>query len=102
MTCPPEIAAVVTEILTRGILRVRMAGWRGDAARCALEADHMHNLPNLLQRYSPELLSYYLDCEISSFLDKVGCDPEFEPLWEQLQKFRETTLTSGTSPARPG
>src|SRR5690242_16044628 len=59
MTCPPGVAEIVLEILTMGLLRIRMAGWSGEGRICASEADHLHNLPELLSAYSPERLSYY-------------------------------------------
>jgi len=54
MTCPTEIAEILTEILRTGLLRIRALGWSGNAERCAIEADHLHNVPDLLAHYSPE------------------------------------------------
>src|ERR1043166_741489 len=44
MQCPPEIAEIVTQIISMGLLRIRASGWSGNADRCAIEADHLHNL----------------------------------------------------------
>jgi hypothetical protein len=86
MQCPPKIAEIVHEILRIGILRIRAAAWNGDAARSAIEADHLHNLPALLADYRPELLDYYLRVESASFASR--CSPDdfscFEPLWNSL------------------
>jgi hypothetical protein len=83
MQCPPEIAEIVCEILQTGLLRIRALG---DAARCALEADHLHNLPGLLANYKPELLDYYWQVERVGFVERST--PEdiqgFEPLWKAL------------------
>jgi len=63
MNCPDPIKAVVLEFLHLGVLTCRLAGWDPDPERCAVEADHIHNLPNLLADYSPDKLQYYWDVE---------------------------------------
>ena len=84
MKCPPEIAEIVCEILRTGLLRIRAL----DSDRCALEADHLHNLPGLLANYKAELLDYYWRVERPSFAERST--PEdiqgFEPLWQALAK----------------
>ena len=60
MQCPSEIAELVLEILKIGVLRIRAAAWSGDSARCAIEADHIHNLPDLLRDYSAQALAVLL------------------------------------------
>jgi hypothetical protein len=86
MSCPPDIAEVVVKILTAGILRIRAQGWSGDGQRCAVEADHLHNLPHLLSTYSPDLLRYYWEVERPSFIQHSSkADLAlFEPLWQDL------------------
>lgn len=51
--CPADIADVVLRILQCGIVEARSAGWSGDAKLCTDQANHLHNLPDLLRRYSP-------------------------------------------------
>lgn len=86
MNCPPEIAEILAEILRTGLLRIRAFGWSKDAARCAIEADHLHNLPSLLTDYSEDRLRYYWDAERGSYLDRSEVDlaAQFEPLWQRL------------------
>ncbi len=89
MNCPTPIAAILLEILSRGILRIRACS--GDANRCIVEADHIHNLPNLIRDYSPELLVFYWEVERASFVSQT---PEtllegFEPLWRELRPHAE-------------
>jgi hypothetical protein len=75
----------VCEILRTGLLRIRALR---DPERCALEADHLHNLPGLLANYEPELLEYYWRVERLVFVERST--PEdiqgFEPLWKALGK----------------
>jgi hypothetical protein len=87
MTCPPEIAKVLAEILTTGLLIIRVRGWSGDANRCAIEADHIHNVPDLLVHYSPELLDFYWNVSRSSYIKETPASELaiWEPLWRQLR-----------------
>lgn len=86
MHCPPEIAQVVQEILRIGILRIRSYGSHHDAVRCAIEADHLHNLPALLADYRPELLDFYLQVERVDFARRSSADDIecFQQLWSSL------------------
>ena len=86
MKCPDEIAEILLEILTRGLLAVRAAGWQKNPVRCAIEADHLHNLPALIATYSPDRLRYYWEAERISFMHQSSTDDlhAFEPLWNRL------------------
>jgi len=85
MQCPSEIAEILCEILTTGLLRIRALGWNQNPGRCALEADHLHNLPALLADFRPELLEFYWNVSRISYIQQ--CSPKetgFEPLWKAL------------------
>lgn len=88
MNCPPAIAKIILEILTQGILRARAAGWAGDANRCALESDHIHNLPRLLSDYSPAGLKYYWEAERPAFMSQISAEELkfWEPWWQRLSE----------------
>jgi hypothetical protein len=88
MNCPSEIAEILFTILKLGILRARASGWEGNAARCAIELDHAHNLPDLLNRYSPEALLYYWEVERPEFIRQSNPSDwaVFEPLWAELAR----------------
>lgn len=102
MQCPPEIAAVITEILATGLLRIRALGWSGDAARCAVEADHLHNLPTLLHDFKPELLAYYWNAERAAFIERSSDEDAkiFQPHWNALSAFVALKNRRGTAAAR--
>jgi hypothetical protein len=91
MTCPPDIATILLSILTHGLLRVRAAANSGDAAHAALEADHLHNIPALLQHYSPELLRYYWEVERPGYAARTSAADRaaWEPLWSALRTAAE-------------
>jgi hypothetical protein len=85
MSCPPEIAEAILEILQMGLLRIRALGWSGNSSGCASEADHLHNLPSLLSNYSPELLRYYWEAERPAYCSRGDGNPAaFAPAWERL------------------
>ena len=94
MNCPPEIADIILEILREGLLRVRAASWASDLRRCELEADHLHNLPDLLINYSSERLRFYWEVERASLIQqssRPGLDDcGFQSSWERLRPYVES------------
>jgi hypothetical protein len=93
MTCPPEFADILLEIIHYGVLYARVAGWQGDAEAAVRETDHIHNLPGLLLNYSPQNFGYYWATERPCY---VSHDPEgglkFTHLWEQLRPHAEAVV----------
>lgn len=90
MNCPDEIAGIVLQIVRDGILSARLAGWGDRAQLSALEANHVHNLPDLLREYAPEKLKYYWNIEraayMKEFFAEVGEEPKrFQEYWKQLE-----------------
>jgi hypothetical protein len=93
--CPPEIAEIIVELIETALLRIRARGWAGNSARCAVEADHVHNLPRLLSDFSPERLRYYWEMERPAFSREVGEeDGGFHDLWERLSVYVAATATT--------
>jgi hypothetical protein len=78
-------------IITTAVLRIRAAGWGGDAQRCAVEADHIHNLPGLLTDYSTDGIRYYWEVEKPSYERAVPAADlaAFRPLWDELEQLLE-------------
>ena len=99
MMCPPELAEIISAILQNGFLRIRVLGSRGDAQRCAIEADHLHNLPVLLCRYSPDLLRFYWDVERIAFQKQTPPNntKSFESLWLQLERFMKNEMVEAVA-----
>ncbi len=86
MTCSAEIAEILAAILSTGLLRIRTLGWSGESKRCAIESDHIHNVPDLLAHYSPERLEFYWNVERSSYIQQTPAAElaVWEPLWREL------------------
>ena len=85
-----DIADILLQIMQAGIVMARSAGWDKNVERATMEADHVHNLPDVLRRYDPEKLVYYWDKERISYRDQfmalMGRGPEvFTDLWTALE-----------------
>ena len=86
-----DIEVVLLEILTAGILRIRISAENGDIELCRIEANHLHNIPALINKFSLNLLSYYLDVEVKQYMreaeGKISAD--FKANLSALQDLRK-------------
>jgi hypothetical protein len=104
--CPPALAEILLEILYRACLSIRIAGWAGQARYCAIEADHVHNLPGLVRNYSVRELQNYWDITRTCYLAEMQAIPDsrvsaYEALWRQLEIWiRENTTERNNGFAR--
>lgn len=91
MRCPPEVAEILFDLLRIGIIRARAAGWDGDAGRCAIETDHIHNIPDLIEDFRAQRLDYYWKAERACYIDRIPDGPPWVwgPLWDQLRPHAE-------------
>ena len=101
MRCSEEIANILIEILTRGILHARATD---EPQHVLIELDHIHNLPALLGNYSVELLDYYWNVErpcYESAIERLGGrlsdDSYLRELWERLRPFVDSARISGAA-----
>lgn len=80
-----------------GLLRIRAMEGSQKHQRCAIEADHVHNLPNLLVNYEPELLDYYWNAERVFFVQRSTdvSTAAFEPLWSDLEELMGSGTVAG-------
>jgi len=81
-----EIKEILLNILQIGILNVRVCAWGGQVERCAIEADHIHNLPGLVRYLNIELLLHYYNVSRLTFLRQAAGTTPFEQDWERLGK----------------
>ncbi len=87
MNCPQEIIENITQILTITLLRIRYFAGQRDFEQCFIEADHAHNLPDLIRNYSEDLLKFYVNISRLTFIQqsKDKNFNSFEPYWEKLE-----------------
>jgi len=79
-----EIRGILLNILGTGLLRIRAFGWNGDAANCAIEADHLHNLPKTAREPTLKFLAYYYNVSRQAFITEAKDTRGFEADWERL------------------
>ena len=58
-------------ILHSGIVGIRMLGYQGLSKVCAIEADHLHNIPNYIGSDKDELHQYYIQVEVPCYLKNM-------------------------------
>jgi hypothetical protein len=100
MNCPDEVAEAVLNIMENAVLSIRLAGHGKNPEYCAVEANHIHNLPGLILRYRKEKLEYYLDAEVPGYVERLkqwtDTSPNaFEEQWRKLTEFLRTSATTG-------
>ena len=65
-----KVSALFLKLIEFGLISIRNSASGGDAALCAIEADHLHNLP--IYALNPqENLSRYLKIDVPEYLEKV-------------------------------
>ena len=86
MHCPAEIADILLCILQTGVMRIRTFAWQGRTELCAIESDHIHNIPSLIMNYSLEKLFYYWDIERPEYIRRVATEHSdgWDALWRRL------------------
>ncbi len=68
----------------------------GETRRCVYEADHIHNLPQLMVDYAPELLEFYWNVERPLLVRQIT-DAEctaFHDSWNRLGSLVERECKS--------
>ncbi len=91
-----HIHGLYLQVLRTAVLNIRLLGEQGRAKQCAIEADHVHNIPELLQTGNPGMEQYYWDVERTNCLRQA--DPVlasiFKPLWDQIEESRESAKSA--------
>ena len=67
-----DVRAPLLKIIERGLLGIRQHADRNDPERCGVEANHLHNLPSLVEKCSPERLTYYLEVEVPQYIRETN------------------------------
>ena len=88
---PAEVREALAQILEIACLSIRAAARKGDAKYCAIEADHIHNLPSLLRTFDAAKLQYYLSVTRPSYVEALGQLPgttvePYQAHWRQLER----------------
>ncbi len=82
MTTPRDQA--YRDILERGLVAIRNAAQGGLTALCAIEADHIHNIPSLLDETNESRHHYYITAERTGYLEQLKRLDAHQYLEQQL------------------
>ena len=77
------------EILRWGLLAIREAAYAGKTKLCEIEADHIHNLPDLLNEPNEARHHCYIGQERSYYLDRLKELGDQEYLAERTRFYGE-------------
>lgn len=84
---PEKRRRVYLQILERALLNIRGHANRGNSTQCALEADHVHNIPQMLIDDNEKEEVHYWNTMRAGYLR--DSDPEittiFNELWRELE-----------------
>jgi len=79
-----DLRNVFLNLLRTGLLRIRTYGQMDRAEACRVEADHLHNAPEIIRNPRLELVSYYFDVERPAFIRKAESVEQYEEEWDRL------------------
>ena len=86
---------IYRQILHIGLNELRDAAVNGRIQYCAVEAEHLHNIPSLIGEPNELRHDYYFDAERAYYLERVERSEEIEfmlgryaELWQQLEELR--------------
>jgi hypothetical protein len=72
MRSPDDIQTQLLMILEIGIVNIRYHCLAQRYHLCAVEADHVHNIPDLIEHFSVDKLAYYLEVEVAQYLRETS------------------------------
>jgi len=93
------------ELLYLGLLHIRQAARAGRADICGIEADHLHNVPALLEGGEESSHAYYVHTETAAYAEGIRkadgpLDPallsKYERLWMELRESLNRTRDQAT------
>jgi hypothetical protein len=84
-----ELRSVILSILRTGLLNIRVLGWSGRADLCAMEADHLHNLPDLIRDPKLKFVEYYFNISRMSYIKEAGESSAFRAFADDWARLKE-------------
>ena len=86
MNTPPVVQASLLTILKIGLLNIRYYADGKNLERCSIEANHLHNIPGLLEKFSVDLLKFYIDIERPQYVRETNDQvlKEMRGAWSEL------------------
>jgi hypothetical protein len=84
MQIDEELRHILLNLLGIGLLRIRALGWDGRATDCAVEADHLHNLPDIAFHLKLDMVKQYYTSTRPAFIREAKDCAQFERDWNRL------------------
>jgi hypothetical protein len=85
--CPEQLRIALLELLYHSLLHIRSSSTESHLV--FVHADHVHNIPNLLSRFKPDLLKFYWEVERPCFIHNLPpgttAPQVFELLWGTIK-----------------
>jgi hypothetical protein len=70
--CPDDIHQQLLKVLSIGIRNIRVCCDRRQYERCGYEANHIHNIPALIEDFTMDKLAYYVEVEAAEYLRQIN------------------------------
>ena len=91
---PSEVRVALAQILEIACLSIRVAARQGDSKYCAVEANHVHNIPGLLRKFDGAKLKYYLTVTRPQYIEDLQRCPSasaepYKALWAELERYAD-------------
>ncbi len=88
-----KIREIIHSILHMGLVHIRQSATFGRLSECLAEANHLHNLPDLLAHPSIDLLEFYYSTTRQTYLKQIensNVDHLYGEAWKAIQEFLTT------------
>ena len=97
-----ERDAIYVQILHHGLLRIRDSAALGHLQYCAIESEHLHNIPSLVGETNEKRHEHYFDKERNYYLERLDRTipnldytlRRYDELWAQLKQLNESRASS--------
>ena len=88
MRSPNDIQTQLLTIPAIGILNIRSHCVAQRYYLCIVEVGHVHNIPDLIEDFSTDKLTYYLEVELAQYLREMSDKPrgDLQAPWDVLKR----------------
>jgi hypothetical protein len=98
-----ERDAIYVEILRFGLIGLRNSAQSGQIDYCAVESEHLHNIPSLIGETNELRHQFYYEQERTLYLERLDREiwgvaftlGRYEELWKRLGEINESAKASG-------
>jgi REP element-mobilizing transposase RayT len=98
MRSPDAIQSQLLTILAIGVRNIRFYCESRRYELCGAEANHIHNIPELIEDFSADKLAHYLEVEVAQYLRDLSDKPtgDLRAPWDVLRRWLTEYRSSPT------